>query len=337
MFLALKIVLAVVALAIFATVLFWLLPIRGKREEEQDAPIVAIVALLQEPQHLESIYIVKAAERAWGADLGSGVGGDHDEGEDGFVVSTESNGVKTSLVNFRDRAIVVNAFDEPYFDPSPEILEQLTDLRMRELVARHQAWLSVDAIGIEPHEGAEELNQWHRLLGRLITELIDDNCLALLFTIDGQIFPNLDETLEKLKSDDPLQALKLDLPAPVVSISEDDPRMAAAVQEARDRFPEFVAAMEQQRGENFSVKAPISNNGNTEFIWLEATAIENGIIYGVLANEPMDLGKLKIGDRVKTTVADLNDWAYYADDQLVGGFTVKVLMDAQKKRKDQGS
>jgi uncharacterized protein YegJ (DUF2314 family) len=81
------------------------------------------------------------------------------------------------------------------------------------------------------------------------------------------------------------------------------------------------------------VKAPITAGTNTEFIWLEVGAVENGVIYGRLANEPINLGSLKIGAQVRTTVDKLNDWAFIdPKGQSQGLFTVKVLTDAENQR-----
>jgi uncharacterized protein YegJ (DUF2314 family) len=140
----------------------------------------------------------------------------------------------------------------------------------------------------------------------------------------------MDETLDLLKAADPLEALGYEAPAAVLQVSDDDPRMIKAVEEARRTWPQFVAALEQKAGEEFAVKAPITVGGNTEFIWVSVTAIENDIIYGELANNPIALGNLKLGSRVKISASDLNDWAYLAQDGPQGMFTSKVIMDANQ-------
>jgi uncharacterized protein YegJ (DUF2314 family) len=109
--------------------------------------------------------------------------------------------------------------------------------------------------------------------------------------------------------------------------------MLAAVAEARARFPEFVAAFEGRDGDEeqvFSVKAPFGVEDEVEFMWLQVTGIENDVVYGVLGNEPAR-GKLKLGDRVRTSVAQINDWVYLRNDEMIGGFTVKVLDDRSKR------
>ncbi|HEX6987071.1 MAG TPA: DUF2314 domain-containing protein, partial [Planctomycetaceae bacterium] len=94
----------------------------------------------------------------------------------------------------------------------------------------------------------------------------------------------------------------------------------------------FVAAYEAGQGEHFSVKAPVSHGGNTEFIWIAVTAIEGDRVYGTLANDPADLGPLRCGSKVAVPAADLNDWCY-ADPagNLAGGFTIEAIRKASRR------
>ena len=304
---------------------------KSRSSSASEHQMLSFVALLKEPQRIEPIYIATAARKAWGADLGIG----EEEGPDGFVVGEPP--MPTIIVKYNERVVMVNNFPSPYVDDPEAAAASIPDLRLRKLVAEHTAWISCDAMGVEDFDDLNEVRQWYRLLGPLLSELVDDNCLAIMLPQTGQIFAHMDETLEKLKSDDPLEALQDDAPVPVVPISGDDPRMIAAVKEARDKFPIFVAAFEQRAGENFGVKAPISGGGNTEFIWLTVTAIENNVIYGELANEPMSLGDLKHGSKVRTSVSDLNDWAFIANGKPQGMFTVKVLAEARREEPDDES
>lgn len=297
---------------------------RGQ-EGEQEHQMLSFVALLKEPQYMEAIILATAANKAWNADLGNG----SDEGDDGFVVGE----TPACMIQYQGKMILVNSFPTPYVEEPEEAAETIPDLRLRELFAEHKAWISCDAMGVESFDDIEEVRSWYQLLGPLLAELVDDNCLAIFLPQTNQLFANMDATLEILKSDDPLASLQEDAPVPVIQISDDDPRMQAAVKEARDRWPEFLAAFEQDAGEKFGVKAPITVGGNTEFIWLEVGAVENGVIYGRLANEPINLGKLQIGSQVKATVEKLNDWAFIdRKGQPQGLFTVKVLTDAEEQR-----
>lgn len=295
-----------------------------------DDQMISFVALLREPQRIEPIYVATAAKKAWGADLSYDES--DEEGPDGFVVGDDST--PTLIVKYRERMIMVNNLAAPYVDDPQEVADTIPDLRLRGLVAEHTAWLSCDALGVESFDD-DVVREWYRILGPLFSELVDDNCLAILTPLTGHLAPNMDETLEMLKSDDPLQALEDDAPVPVIQVSDDDPRMIAAVEEAQRRWPEFVAAFEQRNGENFSVKAPVTAGDNTEFIWLNVTAIENQVIYGQLANEPVSLGNLKIGSKVRVMVEKLNDWVVVQNGQPVGLFTAKVITDAANEQNDK--
>jgi uncharacterized protein YegJ (DUF2314 family) len=78
----------------------------------------------------------------------------------------------------------------------------------------------------------------------------------------------------------------------------------------------------------------VTRSGNTEFIWITVTAIEGETIYGELANDPGDLGPLKLGSKVTVPVADLNDWCYVdSAGKLNGGFTIEALQKASRRRK----
>jgi uncharacterized protein YegJ (DUF2314 family) len=305
----------------------------GQQENEKggDHPLLSFVALLKEHRHVEPIMIATAARKAWGADLSSGDEGE-EEGSDGFVVGTPIS----SVIKFRERMILVNYFPTPYMKDPQAAANSIPDLRLRGLVGEHTAWLSCDALGEENHEDPTVIRDWYRVLGPLLAELVDDNCLAIFLPLTDHLFPNMPETLETLRAPDPLAALQEETPVPVLQISGDDPRMVAAVEECRRRWPEFVAAFEARSGENFLVKAPFTHGENTEFIWLSVTALENDVIYGTLANEPVRLGPLKLGSRVRTTVADLNDWAYIDPaGEPHGMFTVKVIAEAQRESGNQ--
>lgn len=302
---------------------------KRRQAGRQDHQILSFVALLKEPQLLEPIYLQTAARKAWNADLGTG----DDEGDDGFVAG--SPGMPSLVMQYRERMLLVNNFPMPYVEDPEGASASIADLRLRELFGQHTSWLSCDAMGVESFDDADEVREWYRILGRLLCELVDDNCLAIFLPLTNQLFANMDETIDKLKSDDPLAELMEDAPVPVIQIDDDDPRMIAAVQQARDSFPEFVSAFEERAGENFSVKAPVTAGDNTEFIWISVEAVENDVIYGRLANEPIDLGSLKIDSQVRVAAEDLNDWAFIDQEEEPHGlFTMAALAEAEAERQE---
>jgi uncharacterized protein YegJ (DUF2314 family) len=297
-----------------------------RKRRGDDHRLVSLVALLREPQHLEPRMVANAARKAWQADLGDG----ESEGPDGFVAGMAIS----NIVQYGERMIMVNCFPKPYVDDPEAAGRGMTDLRLQHVFSQHTAWLSCDAMGVGRDTPDAEVAEWYRLLGPLLAELIDDNCLAIYVPDRDHLHEYNPEIENCLRADDPLEALAGERNAPVIEIGDDDPRMQAAVAEAKQRWPEFLAAFEARRGQNFSVKAPITRQDKTEFIWVEVGSVENAVIYGTLANDPIDLGGLKLGSRVRVPLGEINDWGYLDDrEELIGAFTMKVLQQAAQERK----
>ncbi len=121
---------------------------------------------------------------------------------------------------------------------------------------------------------------------------------------------------------------------PIVEVADDDPLMVQAVDDARRKWPTFVAAFEARSGDKFSVKAPLTHDGHTEFIWIAVTALEGDRIYGTLGNDPANLGSLRFGSKVAVPVSDINDWLYLdPQGKMAGGFTVSVVQSAQRRKR----
>jgi uncharacterized protein YegJ (DUF2314 family) len=300
----------------------------GADEPDGNHRLISFVALLREPYALDEVLLAHAVRKALGAEVGTG----EIEGPDGFVVVTPL----TSIIQCRERTINVNAFPKPYVEELEKTAESIVDLRCQHAFLEHRAWLSCDALGIDPNASEQELLSWYRDLGKLLVELAPETRVALIVPDLGRIFPWNDEVEAALVSDTPVEALA-DTLCPVVSIKDDDPRMLAAVAEARQRWPEFVTAFETRRGKNFSVKSPVTAADNTEFIWIEVTALENDVIYGTLGNEPIALGNLRLGSRVRVPAGELNDWVYLDQrEEMVGGFTVRVLAEHARERGRDG-
>lgn len=313
-------VLVAIVLAGIGVFVFWRIRSRSRTR------LISLVALLREPVTFDPAVLANVAGRVWNADLGDGDA----EGADGFVVGVEI----MNTIMHDGRMFLINTFPKPYVEDPEAAAEEIGDLRIRELFREHRAWFSCDAMGVDGATPEEEVAEWYRRLGKLFAELLDDNCLLIFLPDTSRAYPINEETEEALRSNDPVAALQETLTLPIVEVSADDPRMQAAVAQARREWPRFVAAYEARDGENFSVKAPVSHSGNTEFIWISVTAIEGERVYGELGNDPGNLGPLKLGSKVSVLVADLNDWCYIdARDNLNGGFTIEAVKKAARERR----
>ena len=59
---------------------------------------------------------------------------------------------------------------------------------------------------------------------------------------------------------------------------------------------------------------------------MTVSAIEKDVIYGELGTDPAQVTYLKSGDKVTVPLAELNDWMFLRDGEMVGGFSVDLLM-----------
>ncbi len=308
----------VVAFAGLAGWLYW------RSRKRRRTRLISLVALVREHATFDPVVLARVAGKVWNADLGDGDA----EGADGFVAGA---GIINTII-YGGRMYLINCMPRPYLDDPEAVAESIPDLRIRQNFREHQAWFSCDAMGVDGTTTEEEILDWYQHLAKLFAELLDDNCLLIYVPDTSRAYAINEETERALQSDDPLQALQETLTVPLIAVPDDDPLMKEAVEKARQAWPEFVAAFEARAGENFSVKAPVSHSGNTEFIWVSITAIEGNKIYGKLGNDPANLGPLKLGSNVHVQVEELNDWCYIdPQGNLAGGFTIAAVKEASRR------
>lgn len=322
---------------------------RGEPEgEEEDEPMQSIVLLLREPRYLDGAILQKVASDAWGADVVLAEDEEDDEEEDEDDEEEPNDLSDSQPTIFGEEApfmcmywpalLVIHNTPQPYFEDPEAVMSEIHERRVAEAVRTHGAWMSVDLLTWMA-DGEPRLTEVDRLIGQLLAEFADDNCTAVIDLVSSQIYPFDPETIDKLRSDDPREALAERYFAPMISISPDDPEMIEAVNTAKRRWPEFVAAFEQRSldddEQHFGVKARFEQNDNVEYIWLSVTAIEGDMIYGELGNEPVHVTTLKIGDRIRVPVDELNDWLHInSDGEHAGGFTIDVLAQRQREREE---
>jgi uncharacterized protein YegJ (DUF2314 family) len=285
---------------------------QDKNPSRQDRAGISLVLLLSEPRYLDANLLAKLVEKAWRPD----------------AISVEG---KSPLLTIHadGRAFIIQNIDTLYFDEPLKVAAEMRELRLRKVVAEHRAWLSVQFV---ESKQPQDPRRMYQLIGRLIAELCDSDCLAVLEPATGAINIYDDEIREGLCQKDPAELLGNFIHAPVVNISPGDPRMRRAVAEATKRWPEFVDAFEKRSTEQlFSIRAPFGDGEHTEFMWVGVTAIENDIIYGKLGNEPVHVRGMNAGETVKVRVGDMNDWMFTEGKAMRGGFTIEAIRQAEKE------
>lgn len=287
-------------------------------------PMISLALLLRRPRYLDATALARYCEAAWGGHYRVLTEGDSPRppGPDeapGWVTGR----APFLLVGSPAGVFVVHNHDQPYFDAGADAAAETPDLRLRQVLQENRAWIAVDLMA--PTEEDAQREALYPPVAQLIAALAGPDCQAI-YRPETEQFNHWDESLEeRLRGPDALSLFAEPTRLPVIEVPDDDPRMQAAVEEARARWPEFVAAFRARDGEMFSVKAPVHGGGNTEFIWIEVESLEESIIRGKLGNDPVDLGGLKAGHDVRVAVADVNDWVFMRAGKPEGLFTPKVL------------
>lgn len=115
----------------------------------------------------------------------------------------------------------------------------------------------------------------------------------------------------------------------------DDPAMNAAITNAQKTLPRFLAHAFDSSGASLQdalVKVgllTVNGPNNLEHIWVRPfTQLSETEFSGVLANEPDDLGDLKINDTVEFTLSQISDQYVNSPKGLYcGNYTMRVMID----------
>lgn len=304
---------------------FWILKDlwRERFNQEDEAgggSLISIVLLLREPRELTMEQVRDMVVRAWGVKLGE----DQEANE-----WMGRMGPSFALVT-RFGVYALHVAPEPYMSNPEEAAEDIKDIRLADVISKHRAWYAVDLMRVG--EDVPSPEQAYPYIGQLLAELVDDNCLGVYCPESERLNVNSPELVEKLRGPNPLEELTEPLNAPIVQIADDDPRMKAAVDEARRRFPEFLEKFQRRGGDDqFVIKAPIRSGENCEYIWIELETAQGEQLTGTLANDPFDLPGFKLGSKVTVPLSELNDWMYIQGGEPQGGFTTKVLISQEEE------
>lgn len=299
-----------------------------------DGPMISLVLLLRRPRHLEATLVARYAEQVWNTPFVAPSARDSaDESPDQPLGPWVMGQSPIFMVSAPDGMFAVHNHNRPYFDRPQEAAEEVHELRQRKIILENRGWLAVDLMQLSDPNATRE--SAYPAIARFIAELAGPDCQAIFQPATARLNP-WDDTLEaKLRSGQVAEVFEEPTLVPVIQVPDDDPRMQAAVAEARQRWPEFVAAFNAQDAENFSVKAPVSAGGNTEFIWVQVEAIHGDQVSGTLGNEPVDLGDLREGSRVTVAADEVSDWAFLRGEEHTGLFSLKAIQAIQAERNQE--
>jgi uncharacterized protein YegJ (DUF2314 family) len=294
------------------------------KDEEK---LISIVLLLREPRTLTEDQLRVAAARAFGGRFGN----DANRGGN-FVRQVRANmfpvGVgdaKLGVITSPDRYEARQAFLAP-----TDVADANARKRAEEGFATHQGWVSVDWFGENPKP--EDGPRIYEMLGKLAAELADENCIAVHATESRRLIACDDGVRKRLRAD----ARSMLGPDRLILVDDQDKEMAAAVAEAKRRWPEFVAAWKNRTPQGrFDVKASFADTpgGEAELMWVGVQSVDGDAIRGILKNQPRNLKKIKSGDTVTIQSAEVVDFAITDRGQSIGGFTDRVLLERMNRRR----
>lgn len=303
----------------------WVDYVASKASSSEDRPMTSLVLLQRKHRQLDRDGIAEVLSESWGGQYETD---DDTEDTDEDAVRLVTGEAPIFMVCDGDGMYLVHDHDQKYFEDESAVCEALGELRMSKAVTDHQAWLSLDLM----HSFSEEdPDSFYPRMAIAIADFANGDTLAIYRPDTGHINVWDEDLKKRLLDGDPVAAITEPTNVPVIPIDDDDPRMLAAAAEAHRRWPEFLEAFGKRKdGQSFSVKGPVSRGNNTEFIWISVIAVDGEFIRGNLGNDPVDLGRLRIGDEVEILTADLNDWVFEKDGEMIGLFTVKVLDESRK-------
>jgi LPXTG-motif cell wall-anchored protein len=290
-----------------------------RRKRRNNGPIHAIVMLLEKPRKLSEKGLRDAVERALTP-----------EERQGYEVVFEE-GMPGAMLMLRSGLVLVNSFPQPYGDAGNADVSHLP-IFVGRAMQLHRAWMSVDHMGDVEEQQRDAV---YSRLGRIAAELWPPECCLLYATESTRVAMPTPETRELFRKGQTLEAFTWEnFPSvPVVGIAGNDPDILAAAEEARRRFPEFLAAWSQQataKGEqHFAVKAPFTEDDNTEHMWVTVKRIDGDRLTGVLDSDPRTVS-FKSGAVVTVLRKDIEDWVYMKDGKPVGMLSVNIVAERMR-------
>lgn len=325
----------------------WLMPPGGQqRVTDHSAPddggekvnnLISLVFFLDEPRDADEMGIRDCVSSALGIRFQLG----NPEAES-FVIPfsppenrrADDGEIRHFMVKVPAGLFAVLVSDHPYIgNPKRFAHATIRDKRLRSAVEKHVAWISVDLM--DDTTDRERIGEAYRVIGRILSAMGGPDCLAIYcpeLQRCNEFDPGL---LERLCGSDPVSLFNEPTFEPVIEISDNNPKMAAAVKEAISRWPEFVSAYIEAASaekERFIVKAEFREGRKSEYMWVTVQGISPTEVTGILMNDPHELLDVHRGATVSITMDRINDWIYPGPDSShIGGFTLDVLADSSEE------
>lgn len=289
--------------------------------------IISIVAFRTSPRKLTEADVRQAARRAFGREM--------------KVENIPSPGkARLFLISADDvpPCAVIDTHERYDSGGQGNATQSATDYEhpeVREALAAHTAWISVDAMGITSDQlDAASIKVIQQQLAKLLHEFVDEDSTLLYETAGGR-FGKLDaQSVRALERGDVDTIFgDDDMQQPMIQIGPEDDEIIAATEEAKRRLPEFSRAVSSGQCTSALVKGGLPTaDGRREYIWLSMVdSLPDGFLARV-ENNANDPALPKKGSVIELKAEDVVDWMYLdASGKQRGGFVERVLV----RRMDQ--
>lgn len=121
----------------------------------------------------------------------------------------------------------------------------------------------------------------------------------------------------------------------VVNLKDDDSIFLALKDTAQHHIKEFTDSLKLHVTDadnyNFIVKSDYLDGEKHEHMWSEVHAFNNNLLEGVMIDSPFYLKNIKLNDRVKVKLDDVEDWVIYdkPHNRKVGDYSAAYLKSKQ--------
>ncbi len=112
----------------------------------------------------------------------------------------------------------------------------------------------------------------------------------------------------------------------VVAYKTDDEALAASRKKAKATLQQFVEHRSKGLRGTYTIKFPLTQNGETEHIWLQVDRIGKDGVTGRLANEPVNGTEYKMGQKLTIAFNDVEDWMIRSQDGIRGAYSVRAML-----------
>jgi len=132
------------------------------------------------------------------------------------------------------------------------------------------------------------------------------------------------------KEDKPIPKTQRDGEPDVYHPPTEDDRIIWGIEKARLTLHYFEECLKQPKeGQDFfSIKVKIVDGKYAEHIWLtEPNFDEEGNLYGVVGNEPLNVKTVKLNQNIGIDRALVTDWMLVQEGRLIGGYTIRAIRE----------